>query len=213
MERISDRKTLQRMLSQAGIEQYFDTPELRFEGFRYRKGEYLARPEDSDQYLQIIIAGTLRVDSLREDGSLYSLAFSDLLQPGVPFLLGDMQFAPATGEPPAFYAQALTDTTCVALPLPIYRERLREDVKFLNLLVAELSCKLRMLSGAAVLSASLEERLLNHLRLSCPDGTLRGLEHTAQRLHCSSRQLQRVLNCLEAQGIVIRCGKGTYQLL
>ena len=213
MERICDRKILQRTIAQAGIEQYFDTPELRFECFRYRKGEILARPEDSDQYLQIVIEGTLRVDFLREDGSLYSLAFSDLLRPGLPFLLGDMQFTPVVGEPPAFYAQAVTDITCVALSLPVYRMRLREDTRFLNLLVEELSCKLYMLSGAAIQYTSLEERLLNYLRLSCPGGALRGIEHTAQRLHCSSRQLQRVLNRLEAEQIVSHCGKGFYQLL
>ena len=213
MERICDGNILQRMMAQAGIEQYFNTPELRFEGFRYRKGEILARPEDSDQYLQIVTVGTLRVDFLREDGSLYSLAFSDLLRPRLPFLLGDMQFAPTAGEPPAFYAQAVTDVTCMALSLSDYRTRLREDARFLNLLVEELSCKLSMLSGAASQDTSLEERLLNYLRLSCPGGALRGLEHTAQRLHCSSRQLQRVLNRLEAERVVSRCGKGSYQLL
>lgn len=54
--------------------------------------------------------------------------------------------------------------------------------------------------------------MINHLRYYCPGAEMNGLEHTAFRLHCSVRQLQRVLNRLEQQQIVERLGKGRYRL-
>ena len=51
------------------------------------------------------------------------------------------------------------------------------------------------------------------MRYKCPEETLSGLERETFRLHCSARQLQRVLNQLAAEGRVEKTGKGRYRLL
>ncbi len=51
------------------------------------------------------------------------------------------------------------------------------------------------------------------MKYKCEDGTLKGIERAAFHLHCSARQLQRILNEREAAGAVKRLGKGTYRLI
>ena len=59
---------------------------------------------------------------------------------------------------------------------------------------------------------SLSQRVLFYMRHKCPSGMLKGLEREAFHLHCSARQLQRILNQLEQQGKVVKTGKGAYRL-
>ena len=42
----------------------------------------------------------------------------------------------------------------------------------------------------------------------CEDNTIKGVEKNAYQLHCSARQLQRILNSLEKEGRVKKLGKG-----
>ncbi len=60
--------------------------------------------------------------------------------------------------------------------------------------------------------ASLTERVLSYMKYKCDDETLKGIEEAAFHLHCSARQLQRILNQGEAAGVVKKLGKGTYRL-
>ena len=61
--------------------------------------------------------------------------------------------------------------------------------------------------------ASLTERVISYMKYKCHDQTLKGIEQAAFHLHCSARQLQRILNRSEAAGFVIKLGKGTYKLV
>ena len=51
-----------------------------------------------------------------------------------------------------------------------------------------------------------------YIRYTCEDQTLLGIEKAAFRLHCSSRQLQRILNKFDQNGIIEKLGKGCYRL-
>lgn len=206
MERINNPKRLRALLEQSGVEQYFETPGLDFEGFRYRKGEQMSSPEEEYNYLQMIVNGNVSVYYIREDGSSYSLGDNE-----GRFLLGDTQFF-SKGEGMPCFTEALTDVECLALPLSRCREILKSDRRFLYLIGSVLAEKLQNFSVNVAESQTLEERVVNHLRYYCPGGEMNGLERTAFRLHCSSRQLQRVLNRLEEKQIVERCGKGKYRL-
>ena len=43
-------------------------------------------------------------------------------------------------------------------------------------------------------------------------GVLKGVEKAAFKLHCSPRQLQRILNDYTADNIIQKIGKGTYRI-
>ena len=60
--------------------------------------------------------------------------------------------------------------------------------------------------------ASLEEAFLAYLSTRCPDQTFSGVEKMAMQLHCSRRQLQRVLKKLLTEGKLVKLSKGRYRL-
>ena len=66
-------------------------------------------------------------------------------------------------------------------------------------------CGKNQLSGY---SSSISERVWNYMQFKCENGILKGLEKTAFQLHCSERQLQRIMNEFQLRKI----GKGTYQI-
>ena len=51
---------------------------------------------------------------------------------------------------------------------------------------------------------------LNYMQFKCDNHILSGIEKTAFRLHCSPRQLQRILNQFEKDNVVTKIGKGRY---
>ena len=61
--------------------------------------------------------------------------------------------------------------------------------------------------------ASLTERVLSYMKYKCSNETLKGIEQAAFHLHCSARQLQRILNQCENAALVKKLGKGTYRLI
>ena len=75
----------------------------------------------------------------------------------------------------------------------------------------KLAEKLQMPNPSEATGGSLEDRLLHWMDKSCPDGTLTHMGETAALLHCSTRQLQRVLRHLTETGVLRRVGKGIYQ--
>ena len=202
------------------VNSFFDTAGLEFVLLRYAKGETIASPLLQDDYLQFVFRGSLSIYLIREDGTMSSLAHNE----GGAwdfFLLGDIQFPFYKSRPAekeqlpagAFYAEARTEVWTLALSLERYHDALARDTRFLNLLVSVLAGKLRMLSFSEGEWQSLSDRLINYMTFYCRGGILKGIEHTAFRLHCSSRHLQRLLNQLEEEGTVEKCGKGAYRIL
>ena len=88
---------------------------------------------------------------------------------------------------------------------------LESDVTFLHYLLRSLTDKLKHSTRTETTGGSLEDRLLHWMDKSCPDGTLTHMGETAALLHCSTRQLQRVLRHLTETGVLRRVGKGIYQ--
>ena len=60
--------------------------------------------------------------------------------------------------------------------------------------------------------ATLTERVISYMKYKCDGGILKGIEQASFHLHCSARQLQRILNQIENAGLVKKLGKGTYKL-
>lgn len=206
MKQMKDKVECEKVIEKLELEKYFDTQNLEFQIYQHEKGELLCQPCKSDDRLQIVIEGTVNIYHIRDDGSKYFIAMNE----GI-YLLGDMEFmSPA---PYIYFAEAVTPVTAAVLSLKKYRNVLKQDVKFMNLIAAALAAKLGIAANGESVSASLEDRILNHMKYHCENGILKGLGKTAFRLHCSERQLQRILNHLEDERIVGKCGKGTYRLL
>ena len=153
---------------------------------------------------QIIIQDTVSIYFIRDDGSVYSLANGRKND-----LLGEMEIFPH--QPGNVYAKAIDDVICLALSIESSKNTLLENCRFLQLVCESLTQKMESITTLDAAPTSLKQRVLIYMKYKCK-GELKGLQQAAFHLNCSARQLQRVLNQHEADGIVSKTGKGTYKL-
>lgn len=119
-------------------------------------------------------------------------------------------FYPKSGS---IYAEAAENLTCISFSIDKHREMLLSNNKFLLLICHSLSAKIGAMTTIDAAPASLTERVMSYMKYKCEDETLKGIEQAAFHLHCSARQLQRILNQSETAGFVKKLGKGTYKLI
>lgn len=124
-------------------------------------------------------------------------------------LLGEMEIFPH--QPGNVYAEANDNVICLALSIEASKTALLENCRFLQLICESLTQKMESITTIDAAPASLRQRVLVYMKYKCK-GELKGLQQAAFHLNCSARQLQRILNQHEADGIVVKTGKGAYKL-
>lgn len=82
----------------------------------------------------------------------------------------------------------------------------------MQLIASAMAEKIEFITTMNSKPLSLSDRVINYIKYKCDNKTLKGIEKAAFYLHCSSRQLQRILNNFEKDGLVQKIGKGTYRL-
>ena len=93
----------------------------------------------------------------------------------------------------------------------LHKELLDNNV-FLRFAASTMADKLEAITNTDAVYSTLQERVLNFIRYKCDNGILKGIEKAAFKLHCSPRQLQRILNDFTADGIMKKISKGSYRL-
>lgn len=170
----------------------------------YDPGEIVSSPDIQNQTFQIIVSGSIQIYYIRSDGSRYSLSFSERDE-----ILGETAFF--RDENRGVFAEASEKTICLAFDIRENKTLLLRNADLMRILAESLTGKM-----AAILlqnsAPSLPERVLSYMRYKCDHGNLKGVEYAAFQLHCSPRQLQRVLNSFEAEGLIKKIGKGSYIL-
>lgn len=205
MEKLCDTEEIEYWLQKEQIRDYFDTPDLSFQICRYKKGEYITTPDTPVEDLLFVVRGTIQIYGIREDGSI-----SPVNQSNSPTLIGDIEFS--RQENPPFFASAKTDVTCIALSMRKYQKELNCDLRFLHMLLQSYGDKLELFTSIDVPAATTEERVLLYMKNICPSRELNNLEAAIHQLHCSRRQLQRVLKKLCDTGQIEKTGRGRYRL-
>ena len=203
MKLLQDPALLGEYLARYEIPRKFDTPNLPFSLWEYERGELLGNLKDSRQVLRFVVSGTIQIYAVRADGSRYPLSHSDDFT-----LLGDMEFCGESSLP--FLVEAMSRVRCVELPLFGCREALLHDNTFLRGLLGSVARKVALFAQSYAAYSRLEEKLLACLRQD--GGSFRGVEPLAVRLHCSRRQLQRLLKGLTERGVLEKTGRGEYRL-
>lgn len=205
MKRIFDSDLLTFYLKKHHISSFFDTPDLPFSLYQFEKGERLdmLNPEE---YLSFLVEGSIEISANRSDGTNYPIGCLDDFT-----CIGDMEFCGKRDD--AHQIEARTTALCVVLPLASTKETLLLDNRFLRYLLTSVTEKLMLYSSSQSNYASLEEAFLAYLSNRCPDQTFSGVEKMAMQLHCSRRQLQRVLKKLLTEGKLVKLSKGRYRLM
>lgn len=206
MERIYDKKKIAACIAKSKYHAVLEELDIDFYLIKYEKGELVSSPFQDELLFQIVERGSINIYFIRDDGTRYSLSNGT-----TDYFLGDMDiFYPKNSN---IYAEAVEDLTCISFSAENYREILLSNNKFLELICYSLSAKIGAMTTIDAAPASLAERILSYMKYKCSDETLKGIEQAAFHLHCSTRQLQRILNQSEAAGLVKKMGKGTYKLV
>lgn len=171
---------------------------------QYQSGEFLTAPFQKENLFQIIVQGKVNIYFVRNDGTKYSLSSTE-----PEYILGETEIFKGKNE--SIYAEAMQDVVCLSLSIENNRKELFNNNHFLRLLAESLAEKMQLLTMLDVAPVSLDERVISYMKYKCPSGILKGMEQAGFYLHCSTRQLQRIMNRYEENGIVTKIGKGTYQ--
>lgn len=191
-------------LNKYGISRFFDTPDLPFFIIRYDKGETIIHPMEHTRYLQFVVEGTVDIYAVRRDGSQFTIASADDF-----LLLGDVEFV--SRDYPILFAEAKSDAAAVALSLEENKPVLDRDLTFLHYILRSLAKKIEQSTRNEAEFLSLEDKLLHYIEYYCPNGLLVHIGKAAENLHCSRRQLQRILRRLTEQGILEKTARGVYR--
>ena len=122
-----------------------------------------------------------------------------------------MEFFDGGGSEVVF-AEVTQKLTCIAFSTGRYRDVLLKDSEFLFILAKSLTNIIDKITMQNASLPSLQERAYSYMLHKCEDQRLKGVEKAAFHLHCSPRQLQRILNSFVKNGTARKIGKGTYEL-
>ncbi len=205
MKQLNNADLLQTYLKKYDILSLFETQNLNFRLYEYERNEVLNFIKDSTQYLQFLVEGEAQIYSVRENGSRYPLCYVTPLT-----LLGDMEFSGEHTLP--FLVEVTKKVHCIELNLQECRDELLNDNTFLRYLLHSIARKNALTIRFDASFATLEERFLYYLKHDCPDAAMHSVSVAATHLHCSRRQLQRILKQLTEQKIIEKYGKGSYRI-
>ena len=205
MERIYDKKNVDACIAKSKYHAVLDSLDIDFHLIKYEKGDLVSSPFQNEALFQIVEQGSLNIYFVRDDGTRYSLSNG-----ASDYFLGDMDiFYPKSNN---IYAEAAESLTCISFSIEQNKEILLSNAKFLELICVSLASKIGTMTTMDAAPASLTEQVLSYMKYKCSSETLKGVEQAAFHLHCSARQLQRILNQCETAGLVEKLGKGTYRL-
>ncbi len=173
----------------------------------FKKGEHLVRIGEPLQHFFLLVEGKLKIYTLLENGKKILIRFYRPLS-----AIGDLEFL--SDYPPNAAVEALEQSCVITIPMKDIRHYTLECPKFLRFVIRQLSHKLYTYSKISSLNLvyPLENRVASYLwSVSQIDENKRleeirvsSLEELASLLATSYRHLSRVLNKLDAGGIISR---------
>ncbi len=205
MERIYEKKKIASCIAKSSHHAVLESLDFDFYLIQYEKGEFVSSPLQNELLFQIVEQGSVNIYFIRDDGTRYSLSSGT-----ENYFLGDMDIFYEKNC--SIYAEAAESLTCLSFSIEKHREKLLSNNEFLKLICRSLAEKIGAMAAMDAAPSSLTERVMSYMKYKCGNQTLKGIEQAAFHLHCSARQLQRILNQCEAAGFVRKLGKGTYQL-
>lgn len=203
MREIVDKNRLDRFFGEQQVHFRQRPPVLKL--VEFEKGEILNNPLQLLSCFYIIVRGSVSIYHLTEDGSIRYIS-----KAASGTLLGDMEFSGAGNQ--SLYIEAAEIVLCLAIPFRENQRILENDPVFLRFILGQLAGKLSLSAVMTASAQTLEEKVLFFLRKVQTDHAISSVNHALQALHCSRRQLQRVLKKLCDEGLLIKTGRGCYQL-
>lgn len=204
MEKMAAAYIRQYGLDQILEEQHQSMLELKI----YKRRDILLHADAKLQHLLFLVKGKAKTSYISANGQTILHSFLYPLS-----ILGEVELwkqMPVLNE-----VEALCEVIVLQLPLVRCEQSLRQDVRFLQYLVSELSEKLKNSNRNASISLSypVENRLASYLMAVCEQDEFKE-DHgeVSSLIGCSYRQLQRCLAQFCEQGLLCKCEKGVYRI-
>ena len=201
MKRVYDPKNVEKYVNRYHIHDYFDSS-YPFYLMEYEKEEMMIHPLKDTKEIQFVVEGEVSIYFIDSNGKQLFVSQTNEL-----CVLGDVEFV--RHEKPVYFAQTNTKVVTIALSIEENQLRLNQDLKFLHFLLNSLVDKLHNKSTNEIMNQSVEEKVMNYMELH---PTLDNVSVACRNLHCSRRQLQRVLKKLCEDKRIVRLEKGKYVL-
>ena len=202
MKEVRNQKQLEEITGMLQGVFQIQPPVLRF--LQFEKGELLNHPLKPLTQFLIVAKGNITIYDISDNGGIHYVSHA-----GRGTLLGDMEFCGV--DDCHFYTEAAEQLLCIAIPFAENRAVLENDPVFLRFALRQLAQKLS-LSTIDTTMQTLEEKVLLYLEKIQPDHTIYSINEAVHSLHCSHRQLQRVLKKLCDTSTLRKIGKGKYCL-
>ncbi len=204
MKQIRTKKSLADILKTYHMEQILSDTDLPFSLVRFDKGEEIIHQADPRHHVILLLYGAMEIMSIHVNGSLHKVSN---IRPGS--ILGDMEFA--LGGIQQYTVTADEECLCLVIASDECRQKLEQDPLFLMAMLKSVAAKLHASSLAQSEPEDLREHMYWLLKHSW-NGTLHGVGKASEQLHCSRRQLQRILKEECDAGRMQKLAKGTYRL-
>ncbi len=205
MEKRKINSSHMEILKSYGLEN-LDMGDIFLAGFK--GGEYILRQGYEVGYLLFITQGSMKVFVTAPNGkSLFLCSYKSGVVGDVELMTGDSLAASSV--------QAITDVWCIAIPVSLYRVKLKNNNIFMNKMAESIAVKLCQSSknNAVNILNSLESRLCSYITITSVDGYFEESKTVlSEILGTSYRHLLRTLNKLCTQGVLEKRGKG-YSIL
>ncbi len=205
MQKIYDKNQIREAVSKCKYKDLLENLNIELFLIEYEPGELISAPWMDNSIFQIVLSGELSIYFIRNDGSMYSLADG-----GGNYILGEMDLFLVKNS--NIYAEVTEKLTSIAFHTKNHKEELFQNSRFMYFIGEVMAKKIEAIGALEAAPSSLRERVVSYMKFKCENGELKGLEKAAFRLHCSARQLQRILNEYEKEGLVVKTGKGAYKL-
>ncbi len=206
MKKIFDKSQIQEAVSKCKYKDLLESLSVELFVIEYEPGELISAPWLDNSMFQFVISGELSICFIRDDGSMYSLADGR-----GAYILGEMELFQIKNS--NIFAEVTKRLTSIAFITKKHKEELYQNSRFLYFVGEVMARKIEAIGALEAAPSSLRERVVSYIKFKCENRELRGIEKAAFRLHCSARQLQRVLNEYEKEGVVVKIGKGAYKLI
>ncbi len=170
----------------------------------FEKGQYICLEGVPMDYLYFMVSGKARAHINIPDGKPLLVGFH--IGRGI---IGDVELLEDGIANRSI--MALTDVTCIGLPMDQAMKNLRNDLGFMQFAAAQLAGKFEARSRKHSLSVllNLEARLCSYILMTCEEDRFDGnLSEVAGLIGTSYRHLLRTLDALRKDGILEKSGKG-----
>ena len=168
------------------------------------KGVFLCREGFELSYVTIILSGTCKVTTQKENGNIMSFGFYK--NSGV---VGDLETM-SESNIALTSVLSITKIECIRIPLKKSKDLVKKDINYCNLIAQHLALKLSTSSTQTTqnILLPLEERLISYLKTTYPEKIFdANLVQISQEMGTSYRHLLRTLKKLKDKQILIPTDK------